>query len=243
MFRPSLIAGLGVLLLALHLPAVPPPPAPGTLHYIAHWRLLPAATAALTWSQDGADRRIAFTADSSRLVSLFFPIHDRMVSTYDPASFCTTAMDNDTIEGRRQRQTQVRFDPGLHQLVLDEVDPSHQPPIAKHEVKSIPGCVLDLLSALDYVRAQPLRVGDVYNFPVNEGGATTEVRLTVELKETVTTPAGTFTAVRAEPTLFGNSVFQRRGKMWVWFSDDPRHLPVQVETKVSWGTVIAQLTN
>ncbi|HXE31462.1 MAG TPA: DUF3108 domain-containing protein [Terriglobales bacterium] len=215
----------------------------GTLHYAAHWRLLPAGRATLAWDGSGAERHIQFTADSSGLVSLFYPVQDRMHSTYDPGSFCTTAVDNDTLEGKRQRQTHIRFNAAMHQLTLDEVDTAHQPPVAKHEVKPIPGCVLDLFGALDYVRSQPLHVGDVYNFPVNEGGTTSEIKLSVDLKETVSTPAGTFGTVRTEPTLFDSSVFHRPGQMWVWFSDDARHLPVQVEAKVSWGTILVQLSN
>jgi len=222
---------------------LPAPPPAGVLHYEAHWRLLPAASATLAWSDSGGLRQIHFTADANPLVGLFYPIRDRMTSWYDPGSLCTTAVDNDTVEGRRHRQTRIQYLPAEHQLILDETNPAEQPPVLKHEVKPIPGCVLDLFSALDYARAEPLHVGDVYTFPVNEGGATTNVRLTVDLKETVTTPAGRFTAVRTEPTVFGNSVFQRPGTMWVWFSDDARHLPVQVEAKVSWGTILVQLTN
>lgn len=224
-------------------PPQSPPLPPATLHYAATWRLLPAGQATLRWSNLHGQRQITFSADASRLVALFYPLRDRMQSLYDPQSFCTTSVDNDTLEGRRHRQTHILYQPGLKQLTLDETDLSHQPPVAKHEVKPIPGCVLDLFSALDYVRAQPLRVGDVYNFPVNEGGQTGEVRLTVNLRETVTTPAGRFTAVRAHPTVLDPKALRRPGQMWIWFSDDARHLPVQVETKVSWGTLIAQLEN
>jgi hypothetical protein len=239
-----LLAGL---LLAAAPPPTPPPAAPslpaGVLHYQAHWRLLPAATATLTWSEAGGLRKIQFSADSNPLISLFYPIRDRMTSWYDPASLCTTAVDNDDTEGRRHRLTRIRYLAAQNQLILDETNPTTQPPSVKHEVKPIPGCVMDLFSALDYARAQPLHVGDVYTFPVNEGGTTANVRLTVDLKETVTTPAGRFTAVRTEPTVFDDAVFHRSGQMWVWFSDDARHLPVQVEAKVSWGTILVQLTN
>ena len=240
---------LALALLLLLLPLFRPPQAPvaplptATLHYAATWRLLPAGQASLSWSNDHGQRKISFAADASRLVRLFYPLRDRMQSVYDPASFCTTSVDNDTLEGHRRRQTHIVYQADLKQLTLDETDLNHQPPVAKHEVKPIPGCVLDLFSALDYVRAQPLHVGDVYNFPVNEGGATGEVRLTVDLRETVTTPAGRFTAVRAHPTVLDPKTLTRPGQMWIWFSDDARHLPVQVETKVSWGTLIAQLEN
>ena len=220
-----------------------PPPLP-VLHYEAHWRLLPAGTASLSWSTTPTgERRIHFTADSSKLVSLFYPVRDRMESTYDPQSLCTSSVENQTVEGSRRRQTRIDFKPSQGEMVLNELDTAHQPPLAKHEVKPIPGCVLDLFSALDYTRGQRLRVGDVYHFPVNEGGGTSEVRVKVDLKETVTTPAGTFTTVRVEPEVYASPIFHRPGHMWVWFSDDARHLPVQIKATVRWGTILVQLVN
>lgn len=238
-------ASLLLLAAALGRPqARPTPPSdPGSLQFVAHWRLLPAGRASLSWATVGGERQITFTAEANSLISLLYPVDDHMQSRYDLASFCTTRVDNTTHEGRRQRETHIRYDAAGHEITLDETDPTQHPPVTKHEVKPVPGCVLDLLGALDYVRAQPLHVGDAFTFPVNEGGKTTNVKVTVDLKETVITPAGSFTAVRTQPTVFGNSVFQRPGKMWVWFSDDARHLPVQIEAKVSWGTILAQLTN
>lgn len=213
------------------------------LHFTAHWRLLPAGTATMAWSNAGGLRQILFTADASDVVNLFYPLHDHMQTRYQPATFCAAELDNNTVEGHRHRLTQITYEPGAHQLVLDERDPDTPKTPPKHEIKPIPGCVFDLFSALDYVRAQPLRLGDSFDFPVNEGGKTTSVHVAVDLKETVTTPAGTFTTLRVQPTVFNDKVFQRKGDMWVWFTDDARHLPVQIEVQVSWGTIIAQLTN
>ncbi|MGH9417751.1 MAG: DUF3108 domain-containing protein [Terriglobales bacterium] len=235
---------LGALLaLAAPAQAPAPPPPTVTLHFIAHWRLLPAGTATLAWSNAGGLRQILFTADASDVVNLFYPLHDRMQTRYQPATFCAAELDNNTVEGRRHRLTHIIYQPDQHQLVLDETDPDTLKAPPKHEIKPIPGCVFDLFSALDYVRARPLKVGDGFDFPVNEGGKTTNVHVAVNLKETVTTPAGTFTTLRVQPTVFNDKVFQRKGKMWVWFTDDARHLLVQIEVQVSWGTIIAQLTN
>lgn len=224
-----------------------PPPAPslpdGVLHYTAHWRLLPAATATLAWSETGGLRQIRFTADANPIISLFYPIRDRMTSWYEADSLCTTAVSNDDIEGRRHRQTQIQYHPDQHQLILDETDPATRPPTVKHEVKPIPGCVLDLFTALDYIRAQPLRLGDTYAFAVNEGGRTSQVQARVDLKETVSTPAGRYTCVRVTPTVEDPAALNNPGRMWAWFSDDARHLLVQIEARVSWGTLTAQLTN
>jgi hypothetical protein len=240
----SLSALLGAaLLVAGPAAAAPAPiPIPGPLHFVAHWQVIPAGTATMVWTRSHGLAQIHFTADSNDLVSLFYPVHDRMATTYNPASFCAVRADNHIVEGRRQRHTVIQYQPGRKRLVLNEANPSRPAAPAKHDVRPIPGCVLDLFSALDYIRAQPLRLGDVYEFPVNEGGKTAEIRLAVDLKGTITTPAGVFTAVRVTPTILGRAG-PRPGRLWVWFSDDARHLPVEIQGKVSWGTITAQLSN
>lgn len=240
----AVVAGSRLGALAEGRPTAPgQAPDPGTLNYVAHWRLLPAGHATLGWSRLGSETQITFSAQANSIISLIYPVDDHMQSLYDPAHACTTAANNDTHEGRRQRQTQIRYDAAARQLTLRETDRAHDPPLTKQEVKPIPGCVLDILGALDYVRAQPLRVGDVFTFPVNEGGATATVKVTVDLKETIHTPAGSFTSVRTQPTITGGPVLQHEGKLWIWFSDDARHLPVQIQAKVAWGTILAQLSN
>ena len=234
-------APLGILPLVPQTPA-PAPPLPGTLHYIAHWQIIPAGAATLSWSRVGGQTQVSFTANSNDLVSLFYPVHDRMATGYNSASFCAERADNHVVEGRRQRHTVIQYEPRRKRLVLDESDLTRPSAPAKHDVRSLPGCVLDLFSALDYIRAQPLHLGDVYDFPVNEGGKTAEVRLAIDLKGTITTPAGSFTAVRATPTILGRAG-PRPGRLWIWFSDDARHLPVEIQGKVSWGTITAQLSN
>lgn len=227
--------------------AAPPVPAPpvelGTLHFTAAWRLLPAGTASLIWSEAGGKRHLRFAADASRLVNLFYPVHDVMDSDYDPATFCTQSVINQTLEGRRHRFTRIDFQPSQHQFVLDESDPSRPNTPPKHEVQPLPGCVVDLLTALDYLRAQRLQVGDAYRFLVNEGGKTSEVEAAVDLRETVATPAGRFSTVRVRPKLVGGDEGSHLGQLWLWFSDDARHVPVQIQSHAAWGTLTAQLTN
>lgn len=213
------------------------------LTYTATWRLWKVGTATITLDTRDVMRHILFSANSMGVANVLYPVHDRIESTYDPLFFCATEVRKDTVEGRRKRRTRILYHPNQHNLVLDEDNLNDSPPTAKHEVKPISGCVLDLFSALYYVRSLPLQVGEVYNFPVNEGGKTAEIQLTADLKESVVTPAGTFQAIRTEPTVFNNKVFHRTGRMWVWFSDDNRHLPVMVKARVSWGTITAVLTS
>jgi hypothetical protein len=93
-----------------------------------------------------------------------------------------------------------------------------------------------------YVASLPLQPGAAYRFPLNDGGTTVTVQATVEGKEQVKTPAGTFQTIRVGSE--GNAgVLKNRGRIWIWYSDDERRIPVQMRTKFFWGTLTLSLTS
>jgi hypothetical protein len=38
-------------------------------------------------------------------------------------------------------------------------------------------------------------------------------------------------------------VVKNRGNIWIWYSDDNRHLPVQMRARLFWGTITLRLTS
>ncbi|HKJ89286.1 MAG TPA: DUF3108 domain-containing protein, partial [Gammaproteobacteria bacterium] len=48
--------------------------------------------------------------------------------------------------------------------------------------------------------------------------------------------------VKVRPRLKTDGVFSRKGKLWVWFTDDERHIPVRMRSKIAIGSVTARLT-
>ena len=62
----------------------------------------------------------------------------------------------------------------------------------------------------------------------------------VQAREKVQTPMGTFDAVRVEPRVF-NGLLKRKGRMLIWFSDDPRHLPIRVKAMMAVGSITGTL--
>jgi hypothetical protein len=44
--------------------------------------------------------------------------------------------------------------------------------------------------------------------------------------------------VTAEAT---SGPLQSKGKVWVWYSEDPGHTPVQMRVKLGWGTLLFRL--
>jgi len=68
------------------------------------------------------------------------------------------------------------------------------------------------------------------------------VTMKVEGHDEIKTPAGTFQTIRVEPTADAG-VVKHRGNIWIWYTDDDRHLPVQMRARLFWGTITFRLTS
>jgi hypothetical protein len=222
---------------------VPPPatykfPNGQMLVYDVEWRLWRAGTATIRLDAAGAEERITGSADSTGFVSLLYTVHDRFETFFDAKTFCSRQITKNTEEGFRRRQTQIRFDYARGKAVLDEKDLKKG--TAKHVENDIPGCATDVLSGVFYVASLPLVPGAAYTLPLNDGGKTAEVKVTVEAREKIKTPAGEFNTVRVQPeSLVG--LVKSRGKIWMWYTDDAAHIPVQMRAKMGWGTLTFRL--
>jgi len=36
-------------------------------------------------------------------------------------------------------------------------------------------------------------------------------------------------------------VVKNRGKIWIWYTDDARHIPVRIQARLFWGTLTFDL--
>lgn len=221
---------------------VPPPatyrfPQQAYVYNVA-WRLVPAGTATLRVQPAGAEQRVIGTADSAGVVSVLYRVRDRFESFLDPRTYCSRAISKKTEEGFRRLETNIRFDYARGKSVLEERNLKNNQ--TKRQENDIPACVTDVISALFYAGSLPLAPGEVSVFPLNDGGRTAEVRATVEGREEVKVPAGTFRTirVRAEATQ-GDA--RERGKVWIWYSDDAHRTPVRMRARLTWGTLNFEL--
>jgi hypothetical protein len=79
--------------------------------------------------------------------------------------------------------------------------------------------------------------------PVSDGRKSAAVKVEAQEREQIKTPAGTFKAVRYEINLLNGVVYSRKGRAFVWLTDDERRLPVQIRLRMSFplGTVTLDL--
>jgi len=208
-----------------------------TYTYSAEWRIWNAGKITLGLSREGVESRVTGTAESEGVVSMLYPVHDRFQALYDPKSFCSVSLRKHTEEGFHKRDTLISYNYARKKSVLDETNLKDNQ--AKHVENDIPGCVTDVLSGLMYLRSLPLIPGTSYTFPLNDGGKTVDVTAKVEAKETIKVPAGTFQTIRVSPE--GVGPVKSKGRIWIWYTDDARRIPVQMRGKMFWGTLTLKL--
>jgi hypothetical protein len=215
-------------------------PAKQTLTYSVDWRVFPAGTATFHQEADGDIQRITVTADSIGAVNLIYRVSDRFQSSFNRRTGCSTEFSKQIIEGRRQVNSDLKFNYAQNKALLDEKNLVSG--ISRHQEAPISSCVTDLLSAMFYTASQQLQVGQSFQIPVHDAMKTIPVTMKVEGKETVHTPSGTYQTLRVQPTADAG-VVKNRGNIWIWYTDDDRHMPVQMRARLFWGTINFQLTS
>jgi len=222
---------------------IPPPsnyhfPDGQTYVYGVEWHLFNAGTARVGLRDDGAEKHVTATAVSGGVVSTLYKVNDHFEAFFDPHRFCSQRVSKHVEEGARSRQSELSFDYGRGKSVLSEknLKTGEQ----KHAENDIPGCVTDVVSGFYYLASLPLQVGNAYAFTVNDGGKTNEVTAHVETREKVKVPAGTFETVRVRAEAV-SGVMRGKGTIWAWFTDDGSHTPVQMRSKLGWGTLLFRL--
>jgi hypothetical protein len=205
--------------------------------YSVEWHLITAGTAVLKMEAAGNERKVTASAESSGAVNVIFPVHDRFESRFDPRTFCSLSILKHSEEGSHKRETSIHFDYARKKSTLDEKNLKTGEP--KHVENDLAGCATDVITGFYYLQSLPLQPGASYEFPISDG-KTTIVRATVDKREQIKVPAGTFPAVlvTAEAT---SGPLKSKAKVWVWYSEDPSHTPVQMRAKLGWGTLLFRL--
>jgi len=210
-----------------------------TFYYDAEWRYFTAGIATLRMERNGTQEHVLGTADATGAVRLLYHVADRFNSYFDAKTLCSTKLIKHTEEGSRRRDTVITFDYSRGKAVLEEHNLKDNE--SKRVENDIPGCVTDVVSGMMYVASLPLQPGATYAVPLNDGGKTVTVQAHVEGKEEIKTPAGTFQTLRVGPE--GDyGVLKNRGRIQIWYTDDAQHLPIQIRSKLFWGTLTVYLT-
>jgi hypothetical protein len=178
---------------------------------------------------------------SSGLVSRLFHVEDSYTLTRDEQG-CNKSLLFQLREGRRSRDIQASFDKQRRKATYVERDLNRNVVTTQKET-DIPGCVYDLTGALRQLRNTYPKVGSSWTLPISDGKKTANVRVEAQEKELIRTPLGQFPSTRYEAFVFSGVFYGRKGRLFVWVTDDERHLPIQLRIQLPFyvGTITLQL--
>jgi uncharacterized protein DUF3108 len=191
---------------------------------------------ALTFSADVASK--GFFA---RLFDLKF--RERVESTVEPISFTvekTTILDE---QGKRVRTTESTFDRSQGKMTWTLRDPNNPAAEPRRAITDFSGQLQDVLSAIYFIRTQPLAVGKSFEVFVGDGGRVYKVPVKVVEKKRMKTILGRVDVLRVNPELFGPErlIDDEKGEFSIWITDDAQHIPVGGRVKTDYGTVDIKL--
>ena len=201
-----------------------------TLDYNLTWLKVTGGTARMTIQPHGDDSfRITSVARSSPSFSRFFKVRDEIETTVARADFSTTRYVKRLDEEGDKIEEVTVIEDGVATRTRKKVK----------KVK-VPRPVFDPISVIYLLRQRDLSPGRVHDFDLIADGKLYTVHAKVIRREKVQTPAGTFDCVRVEPQMISGGV-ERQERLFLWYTDDERKMPVRIRTEVKFGAVTATL--
>jgi hypothetical protein len=216
------------------------PPGAEVLSYTTEWRFIRAGNARLSFAPDGDGFAARLHLESAGMVSGLYRIEDDYASSLD-RQLCVVSLSFTAHEGSRRRETSVTYDGARRKASYQERDLVDHV-TATHET-DIPPCVHDVVGALYVLRRMRVEPGRTIEIPISDGKKTVMARIEAQERETLKLDSGTYRTIRYEAFLFNGVMYRRRGRLFVWLTDDERRLPVQVRVRMPLyiGTVTLQL--
>jgi hypothetical protein len=202
-----------------------------TLDYNLSWLRIAGGTARLTIRSydDDSKYRITSVARSGAAFSRFIKVRDEIESIVARDNFSTLRYRKKLDEKGEQKEETTTIEDGIATRRRK-----------KEKSVPVPTPVYDPISVMYHLRTLDLAPGAKHELTVVADAKVYNVHVKVLKREKITTPAGTFNTVMVEPTMESAGV-EREERLFIWYSDDERRIPVRIRTEVKFGAVTATL--
>jgi len=139
-------------------------------------------------------------------------------------------------QGDLHRRNETRVDRESGTVSYWESDRKN-PGAAKVKTGKSPRWILDLLSAVYFIRTQDLKEGKTITLPITDAGEIYLIDAVPGKREEVQVEAGKFKSTQLDLKIFDGKYIKRSGQLLIWISDDPQRIPLKARLKSSGTTV------
>jgi hypothetical protein len=216
-------------------------PFPEKLTYHIDWRMITAGTAVLQYSRSGHNGwQIDITLESAGVVNRLYRVFNKYkISTND--QFCLGNAVMDAQQGKKHEISRLNFDT-LHHKVSLERDDLIANTHFKNEIEGAT-CTHEIAGAVASLGVMLPPPGKTVTLPITDGKKIAYAKITSEQKDPVVINGKTVPAIRYEAAIFDNVLYRRKGRAYLWLTDDGERTPVQIRLILGFpiGTVNLQL--
>lgn len=205
------------------------------LYFDIYWLGIYVGKAVLEAVNDNGNIKITSQVHSAPLISAFYKVEDYAEShiTNGVTSFFKIKQR----EGRKRGNKETFFD-----ITSKKVTHVNHIKGTKDEYTINDGNLWDVMSGFYYLRTQKLNVGETVYINIFDSNKFYKAEVEVLRKDKVVmSDDKELDAVVVKPRLKSEGLFENKGDISVWLSDDDMKIPLKVETEVPIGKVTAEL--
>lgn len=182
--------------------------------------------------------QISWEIEASQLLSLIYYLDDKIKTYIDRETLYPRLIQMQIEEGSRRENLEIKINwDGERKEAIIWDKKRNKRKIKKLSSLSPP---LDIVSLIYWIRAQNLSIGDKFEvLLIDSTGEFKEIQFKVSGLEKVYTYMGSLTALLCEQIY--SSQNQTPKEIKVWFSQDKKHIPVQIKVSTPLGYLTAIL--
>jgi len=201
----------------------------------------------------GKAYHLVTTAQSAPFISKFFRVDDRSDSYLALSPLRSLQFDKQLREGNYRHNSQTAFDHDAKVAAFRYLDFGPVPKgvtrleeaekytkYVHQEFPLNPGA-LDELSVLYFVRTLPLAEGRTVTAKVFASKKNWDLEVRVVRRETLDTVLGSRETFLVEPLLKFEGIFQQKGRVLVWLTQDAERIPVLMKSEIKIGSFVSTL--
>jgi hypothetical protein len=176
------------------------------------------------------------TAHTSGWLSKFYAVSDTVASVFDAKNLRPVSFSLDQSHGKRKKKRAMTFNhkEGMVTVLSD----------GQQNTYPIPADIQDPLSSFYYVRAkQDFIVGKPIIVSVHDDDRNWAVEVYVLRKEKLKTSFGELDTIKLKTYPKYEGVFQNKGEIYIWLTDDARKIPVLMKSTISIGSIVSTLVD
>lgn len=162
----------------------------------------------------------------------FFKVRDKYESIMDTSTLQTYRFERNVYEGGTKKYENIRFNRDASTIITDK------------GVFKVPECTRDVLGTMYYARNidfDKLKTGDKIYFNIFLDNQLHPTYVRYLGREILKTKSGKYRTIKFKPNLIKGTMFQAGEHMTVWVSDDPDHVPLQVESTIVIGKIRVEM--